>query len=595
MNTVLRVGRFLHRYRDLGSHTARVERVLAVGRGFLATTGLAAIYLDPTEPARFATLMYGLLACYAVYSLGILGADRLGRRFTTRNARVLHAVDILWASALTFFSEGPLSPFFLFFLFVLLAAAYRWGFRATVATAGVVTAIFLLQTVVAAMGPWNRTWFAGTSFDLNLVITRAAYLLLTAFLLGYLADQEKQIRAEMAATTDAMRRPSLELGLGGSVSAIARLLLRMFQARGIDVVIQEHESARTLMWHGERARDDGAIVPIRRIEMDQASRSAWLFAAPSRTWYSAPARSGDWRVGYAASPEDWGVVAVDVDLPVALTDTREFRSVMAVDVGLLEQWRGRIFLFDPADSGHLETRLNFLQSLADHVTPVLSNVLLTRRLRSRAGAAERARVARELHDGAIQTLIGIELEVEVLKRRAEREAPSHVADIDHIQGLVRGEVVALRELMQELRPIDLDASQQLPELLALLVERFRRDSGICARVVSEGRFGALPLRTATELVRIVQEGLVNVRKHSRARNVFVHVTEHASKWVVTIEDDGCGFDFAGRLTSGELGAGVRGPSMIRERARAIGGDVCVESTPGVGARVEVTFDVPPEP
>jgi signal transduction histidine kinase len=568
--------------------------VLAVGRAFLATSGLAAIYLDPTEPARFATLMYGLLAGFAAYSLAILALDRAGLPMTARYARTLHAIDILWASALTLFSEGPLSPFFLFFMFVLLAAAYRWGFWATIATASVITAVFLLETAVAAMGPWSRTWFAVTPFDLNMVITRASYLLLTGFLLGYLADQEKQIRAEMAATTEAMRRPALELGLGGSVSAIARLLLRMFQAGGIDVIIQEQDTSRTLLWHAQRSDDDSAVVPVRRLEMDQASRTAWLFAAPSRTWYSTRRRLEDRTESFAARPQQWGVMPVDIALPDLLTDTREFTTVMGVDFGLQAQWRGRVLLFDAADDGNLETRLNFLQGLVDHITPVLSNVLLSRRLRSRAGAAERARVARELHDGAIQTLIGIELETEVLRRRAEREAPPLVGEIGHIQSLLRREVSALRELMQELRPVDIDAPQQLPDFLALQVERFRRDSGIAARFVSDANTETLPLRTATEIVRIVQEGLVNVRKHSRARNVLVRLTQRASDWMLTVEDDGHGFGFAGRLTGAELAVGLLGPSIIRERARAIGGEVCVESTPGEGARVEVTFNVPSE-
>lgn len=79
-----------------------------------------------------------------------------------------------WASALSFFSEGPVSPFLLFFLFVLLAAAYRWGFRETLATAAATVLIFLLETTVVAVGPWSRTWFARTP-----IILRITYLLRT--------------------------------------------------------------------------------------------------------------------------------------------------------------------------------------------------------------------------------------------------------------------------------------------------------------------------------------------------------------------------------------------------------------------------------
>src|SRR4029078_13291453 len=110
--------------------------------------------------------------------------------------------------------------------------------------------------------------------------------------------------------------------------------------------------------------------------------------------------------------------------------------------------------------------------------PVLSNVLLLRRLRLRAGAAERARVARELHDGTIQALIGIEMETAALRRLADREIPDAVPQLARIQDLLRQEILALRELMQQLQPVDLDAPHHLPEVLAALVERFRQESGI---------------------------------------------------------------------------------------------------------------------
>src|SRR5687767_12747048 len=98
---------------------ARVERVLAVGRAFLTVTGLLAIYLDPTEPARLREVTYGVLLGYALYSVAVLGYVHGPSRLTVRHAYVLHALDVLWTSALTFVSDGPVSPFFLFFLFVV--------------------------------------------------------------------------------------------------------------------------------------------------------------------------------------------------------------------------------------------------------------------------------------------------------------------------------------------------------------------------------------------------------------------------------------------------------------------------------------------
>ncbi len=79
---------------------------------------------------------------------------------------------------------------------------------------------------------------------------------------------------------------------------------------------------------------------------------------------------------------------------------------------------GRIFLLDPALAGETEEELRFLQELVRQVGPAVYNVLLLRRLRLRAGAVERARFARELHDGAVQSLIAVEMQVDVLRRQS---------------------------------------------------------------------------------------------------------------------------------------------------------------------------------
>jgi signal transduction histidine kinase len=578
---------FLHDYRTLGRQAVRVERVLAVGRAFLATTALGAIYLDPTEPARFATLTYVLLAAYAVYSVLVLVL--VGRLLPPgrTTARLAHGTDILWASALTLFTDAPVSPFFLFFLFALLSAAYRWGFRETLATALLLVVIFLAQTAVLTAVHDPPTWLADGTFELNAIMTRVAYLLLTGFLLGYLADQEKQFRAELAATADMVRQPRVDLGLGGSAAAVARLLRRIFEASRVDLVIQEHETHRTFLWHVDATTAAGR-EPVPRVELEERQRADWLFAAPSRTWWGR--READGRLaGHAVQPDRWGLSPTHVELPGALAEAREFTSVTVADFGLASEWRGRVLLYDAAAQGAMASRLHFLDTLAEQVGPALTSVVLLRRLRSRAGAVERARVARELHDGTIQALIGIDMEMEVIRRQAEPQQPPLAGEIARLQQLLRQEVQALREMMQGLRPVDLDASDQLPEVLVTMVERFSRDAGIAAHVAAVGSTATLPLRVAIGIVRIVQEALVNVRKHSGAAHVSVRLERHADAWVLRVEDDGRGFEFSGRRTGVELVRTLAGPSMIVERAQALGATLSVESRPGAGAGIEVVF------
>ena len=94
-------------------------------------------------------------------------------------------------------------------------------------------------------------------------------------------------------------------------------------------------------------------------------------------------------------------------------------------------------------------------------------------------------------------------------------------------------------------------------------------------------------RVCRELARIVQESLVNVRKHSGARHVLVRLAQRAGNLQLTVEDDGKGFSFSGRLSGTELETSGKGPAVIRDRVRLLAGELAIESTPGHGARLEV--------
>jgi len=205
----------------------------------------------------------------------------------------------------------------------------------------------------------------------------------------------------------------------------------------------------------------------------------------------------------------------------------------------------------------------------------------------KAKAMDRALVARELHDGAIQSLIGMEVQVDVLRRRAT-DTPAMAEELSRVQALLRREVLNLRELMRQMKPLDLDP-RQLLDFLAESVDKFRREAGISASFVSDLREISLSPRLCAEIARIAQEALVNVRKHSGASNVIVRLSLDGDEGRLVVDDDGRGFDFSGRLSQEELDAARKGPVIIKERVRSIGGSLAIESAPGRGARLEITF------
>jgi two-component system nitrate/nitrite sensor histidine kinase NarX len=274
----------------------------------------------------------------------------------------------------------------------------------------------------------------------------------------------------------------------------------------------------------------------------------------------------------------------------ALSQVEKFDSMISVALVLGTEWVGRVYLFDPRMMGNPEEELRFLQEFAHQVGPAIYNVYLVRRLRERAGALERARFARELHDGAIQSLIAVEMQLDVLRRQSGAQNPVVKVELARIQKLLREEVLKLRELMQAMKSFEVDADRLLG-FISDTVERFRRETGIAAEFVSEVERVDLAQKGCRELARIVQESLVNVRKHSGAHHVLVRLAQRGGNLQLTVEDDGKGFAFSGRRSDVELTNTGSGPAVIRERVHLLAGELAIESTPGHGARLEVR--IPP--
>jgi signal transduction histidine kinase len=142
-------------------------------------------------------------------------------------------------------------------------------------------------------------------------------------------------------------------------------------------------------------------------------------------------------------------------------------------------------------------------------------------------------------------------------------------------------------LMFELAPAD-EKPPELASRLHDLVERFEHASGIATRFA--GEVPDVSPRACHEIIQIVQESLVNVHKHSGARNALVRLSEKGGHRELTVEDDGRGFDFEGRVTAEALDRTGKGPPrIIKERVRLLGGSLAIESTPGVGAKLTVTL------
>ena len=576
------------------SEVRRIERWLATARVFLAVSALIAIRMDPTQLGN-SPAAYGLLGFYMGNSILVLMLLRRRKASTARFRVLVHAADIVWPAFISVFGDGPRSPFILFFVFVLTAAAYRWGLWETLSTAAAEVVLLwteslLLFHVWAARGgslPWHI--FSGlrmntTEFEPKRLFMLSVYLLVMGLLLGYLSEQQNHLRAEKAAVTRMLTKVRVDAGLTGTLQQMCQEILSMYKAARLLLASQEIHSHRTFL--GELRNGDGGLSDFVWLDSGPLEAKGYLEDFPGEVFYAKQEQQ----------KERWSVIALDREgnlvpspstAPVdRLKERQSFQSLIAISFVFGGEWRGRVFVFDPSWQGETQEELRFLLDLLRQVGPAVYNVYLLHRLRRRAGAAERARFARELHDGAVQSLIAVEMQVDVLRRQAETKPDVVGGELGRIQSLLREEVLKLRELMQQMKSIDVDA-RRLLNLLTDAVERFERETGISARFVTDIEKLEMPAKVCREFLRIVQEGLVNVRKHSKARHALVRLSSSDSQWSLTMEDDGEGFPFSGRLTQEELDQMGKGPMIIKERVRLIAGALTVESNPGVGTRLEV--------
>jgi signal transduction histidine kinase len=554
---------------------------LGVSRLLLALTSLVAWLIRPAGVETHYRVGLFLLLAYVIASLVLVMQLQMGGEPGPRFVLIAQVNDVGWPALLCLFAEAPNSVFFVLFLFAMIAAAFRWGFVETMATAIISAAMLLFQAIVVARGPAVLRLLLFTSVEPSRLLMRCGFVLMAGCLLGFLAETEKELRAEIALTNQLLNLARIGNRFAVALQNILSELARVFQGGPVYEVVAQNSTGRAFRWEVPSS----AHPAIQVQEIAPADKDAEMMWDYPHTFFmkreSANAQSSITALdeeGNRLAPAQIG----HLEMPVCGT-----QSVLVVSHDMGRDWCGRFVLLNAALGREREHELRFIQNLMRQLAPALYSVYLFQGFRSRAGVTERARVARELHDTTIQSLISIEMQLDVLRRRASADSPLP-SELNRIQGLLRHEVLNLRELMQTMRPVDI-GPHQLLDFIAELVERFSRDSGIAVRFISELQEVTLPAATCRELARIVQESLVNIRKHSGAQSAVVRFGSQEGLWKLVINDDGNGFPFAGRFTLRELDGLRRGPAVIKERVRAVGGDMMIESTPGHGSRLEITI------
>lgn len=221
--------------------------------------------------------------------------------------------------------------------------------------------------------------------------------------------------------------------------------------------------------------------------------------------------------------------------------------------------------------------LSLLGAIGQQVGVAMENARLYEQAEQAAAAAERNRLARDLHDAVSQTLFSASLIAEVLPRLWERSPNEGRRRVEELRQLTRGALAEMRTLLVELRPMAL-TEVPLGDLLKQLAEAVTGRARLPVAFTVESQC-ELPPDVQVAIYRIAQEALNNVAKHSGASQAILTLRCPPGRVELTVSDNGRGFDPT-QVPPDHLGLGI-----MCERAESIGAVLSIRSQPGAGTEV----------
>ena len=554
------------------SYRVQIERVIAGGRVALAAASLFGVWWDPAEPTRAIAMTYALSGVYLAYALTLLGLV-WERPRGTRLPLVTHVGDIVFVAVLQYLTLGPSSPFFLYFVFSIFCAALRWNWKGILLTAGATLASYLLMTA------WITRMLDPSEFEGDRFIIRCVYLIVVAAILAYLNHHHQRLRVDLERLA---RWPQLKtLALPEALAEVLSHAATIVDAAHVVVIWENGEEPYTLL---ARWPPRGTLISkhppdtLRFCLDDESSdleEGAFVAAGPSSA------------TSTLLVPNERGSFA-----PARTSLHPDVRNLLEGD-GLAsasfraEHVTGRAFFTGLASP--ISEIVPLAVVVAREIGLSLNQLYAAEQLKELAAKEERIRVARDLHDGILQSLTGIRLEL--------RAAAGGLGDAP----TVRDRLCAIESALAiEQRELRLFISALGPDRSSF------RDAGSLARHLEAMRkrialewnmpvtircaTDTLPAEIENAVPFMVHEAVVNALKHGHPSRVAVTVESHDDTLRIVVADDGRGFQFRGRQDQQSLTQHQWGPKSLLDRVAALGGEVHIESSDS-GSRVEMILAV----
>lgn len=522
--------------------------MVSLARVLLGVFALLTVYIDPTQPTHNPELTYSLLIGYCLFGLFLAG---VAVRFPPRRqmALVTHCVDVLFFSLLIYFTDGPTSPFFVYFTFALFSATLRWSWRGALATTGATVAIFVLVAVLAD---------ESLPEHLPRLILRVSYLIAAGLLFAYFGAAVEGARQRLAklaawpaAATSATRDPALESTLAHAASTmdIPRLLVVWEYALEPHLHTAEFRDGTTRfettrgILSGFLAGTDRAIVLTPETQLSQ----------PLRTW---------------------------------LNRRHIHNAVMAP----IESRTLRGVVFFAADNRLGKELLPLARIAAMRIGAEIEQHNLRLRLMEAAAKEERARLARDIHDDLLQALAAVSLQLKALEQQVAVDLKERVAAM---RSLLADQQGRLRQLVTDARRSQatrrtFSVAGEISELLQTAEAQWGCTADFSVRpkglVVAE--------RDGKALSMLVAEAIANGVRHGGASDFRIGIEAQGHTLTLSIEDNGTGAPaLTGTFPHEQVMAARLGSASLRDRVTDLGWRIELSSSPdGLGIIIRASLE-----
>jgi signal transduction histidine kinase len=547
------------------------ERQIVFARPIIIILALLAVFeLAPSVQSKRAI---SFLTAYLILSIIVIFVEDL---LQDREWHLPLLCDLLALAFFIYVSPAAV-PIWFPYLFICYAAGSRWGFRFAIPIAGLISLTIVLVSAARQDIQWMRviSWLIATAAT----FTAGAGV-------GFLGDRSRSFASQNEFLSHITGTMQVEQGLAESLRLLLNELAICFASPEALLVYRDSDLERIFLWRlkaGESERLAPESLPLARSDgflLDDLDATLCLNSTHG---------AGS---GFGWDRRNSRALKILPRLPGPTQQQFTIQSFMSVAFDQGDHPSGRLFLLNGKGGGKSYSKddLAWFERVARHVSPSLENLFLLRHLRARAIEGERSRISRDLHDGILQTLLSIEIQLDVLRRKVPTSPDQAAESLGSLQKTVKNESAELRTFVTDLRPVRVQ-SADLVDLMRGFAERFRNESDLALDLLIDSADLRAPDRVCRELFQIYREALNNIKKHAKATHVVVKLSQDDSRLLLVVDDNGEGFSFAGRFTGDELDRLRLGPISIKERTRTVNGVLTVESNPGHGARLSIEISL----